>query len=283
MSHSRRLRLGVSVQGLVFVAFTVAAVWAATASAQSGTAQASHGGVSAPGDPVVSSVVCKTQCLSPRTAVPGAVVKVKGESLEYVEHAVFRGASGPMPVPLTYRDAVRVRAIVPQGALSSRPYVVDERGKRSNRSPRRLKISAAAALPSYLFPIRGPHTYGDGFGAPRGGRTHQGQDLPAACGTTLAASAAGKVKFAGYQRSAGNYLVLDVAGSYLDLVYMHMLETPYVRTHQSVGAVQIVGKVGNTGHSFGCHLHFEIWRGGWYDGGKPIDPISYLKQWDKTS
>ncbi len=40
----------------------------------------------------------------------------------------------------------------------------------------------------HQFPVPGPHTYGgpdSGFGAPRAGHTHQGQDLPAACGEKL--------------------------------------------------------------------------------------------------
>ena len=226
---------------------------------------------------------CKTQCLSVRTVVPGSVVKLKGEFLDFTQHVVFRGAAGPLPADLTYRDALRVRAVVPEGAIASRPYVTDEGGVKSNRAPQKLKVSAASALPSYLFPVKGAHSYGDGFGAPRGGRTHQGQDLPAACGRPLVASAAATVTYSGYQASTGNYLVLSVAGSDLDLVYMHMLETPLVKSKQTVAAGQLVGKVGNTGHSFGCHLHFEIWQGGWYSGGSPIDPLPYLKQWDASS
>ena len=41
-----------------------------------------------------------------------------------------------------------------------------------------------------VFPIQGLHTYGDRFGAPRKGYTHQGQDILAAEGTPIVAPVA---------------------------------------------------------------------------------------------
>ena len=41
----------------------------------------------------------------------------------------------------------------------------------------------APALTSGVFPVRGPHSYGDGFGASRSGHLHQGADVLAAEGT----------------------------------------------------------------------------------------------------
>ncbi|MEK6277649.1 MAG: M23 family metallopeptidase [Actinomycetota bacterium] len=249
-------------------------------------AQISGGGISAPGDPVVGRVVCKTQCVSRLKATPGAVVKVKGEFLDYVDRVVFRGASGPIPASLTYRDAIRVRAIVPADAISSRPYVVDNRGVRSNRAPRKLEVVPASEIPAAVFPVRGPHNYGGAgarFGAPRNGHIHQGQDVMAACGTRLVSATAGRVQFRGYQGSAGNYLVVDTRGSNVDLVYMHMQAPAVVQEGDSVAAGQGIGRVGDTGNSEGCHLHFEYWRGDWYGGGSPVDPLPYLKAWDAVS
>lgn len=135
-----------------------------------------------------------------------------------------------------------------------------------------------------IFPIRGRHTYGDGIGAARAGHTHQGQDVFAACGTKLVAARGGKVQYAGYQGSAGNYVVIDVAGSGEDDVYMHLTETPLVAEGSRVRAGQKIGTVGETGNASGCHLHFEIWSApGWYEGGTFLDPTPVLKAWDKYS
>jgi murein DD-endopeptidase MepM/ murein hydrolase activator NlpD len=249
-------------------------------------AQVSGGGVSAPGDPVVEKVVCKTQCVAPLKATPGALVKVRGEFLDYIDHVVFRGASGPLRAPLTYRDATRVKAVVPEGAVSSRPFVVDSRGVRSNRAPRKLQVLPVSEIPTAIFPIRGPHDYGDAgarFGAARSGHTHQGQDVMAACGTKLVSAFAGRVQYRGYQGAAGNYVVIDAKGLAVDNVYMHMRDSALVAPGQVVGAGQAIGFVGHTGDAEGCHLHFEYWKGDWYGGGHPVDPLPFLKAWDKTS
>ena len=40
---------------------------------------------------------------------------------------------------------------------------------------------------------------------------------------------------------------------------------------------QRIGAVGATGRATGPHLHFEIWVGGWFAGGEPIDPLPLLR------
>ncbi len=137
----------------------------------------------------------------------------------------------------------------------------------------------------HVFPVRGPYDFGgpDGrFGAGRTGHIHQGQDMAAAEGTPVVAPFAGTVKAVRYQaEGAGHYVVLHGAGEDRDYVFMHLVAgSTLVQVGQTVGAGQALAQVGNTGRSFGAHLHFEVWvGGGWYTGGHPIDPLPLLHAW----
>ena len=139
-------------------------------------------------------------------------------------------------------------------------------------------------LLDHKFPIRGKHDYGSFVASFGGGRGHQGHDVFAKCGTPLVAARGGKVLFKSFQSRAGHYIVIDGAGTDLDYVYMHLQQAALVDKGDTVVTGQRIGNVGDTGRASGCHLHFELWSGpGWYRGGKPMDPISYLRAWDTQS
>ncbi len=142
------------------------------------------------------------------------------------------------------------------------------------------------AFHDHVFPVAGPHSYGDRFGEARsGGRVHEGQDLPAGCGTPLVAARGGRVQARGYSDALYGYWVLvDGVGTKHDHFYSH-LEAPTplgdgerVRTGERVGAV---GKTGNARSEF-CQLHFELWPDG-YRNGSPRDPLPLLRDWDRFS
>ena len=133
------------------------------------------------------------------------------------------------------------------------------------------------------FPIRGRHGYGEAEARFGGGRGHQGQDVFAACGTPLVAVRGGNVQVRDYHGRAGNYLVIDGAGTTFDYVYAHLRDPARVDVGERVFTGQPIGFVGRTGHATACHLHFEIWSGpGWYAGGAPLDPLSRLRAWDRA-
>ncbi len=138
----------------------------------------------------------------------------------------------------------------------------------------------------HRFPVAGAHSYGDRFGEPRsGGRVHEGQDLPAGCGTTLLAARGGRVQARGYSDALyGYWLLIDGRATRHDHFYAH-LEAPSphadgdrVRTGERIGAV---GRTGNARSEF-CQLHFELWPRG-YRRSAPRDPASALRAWDRFS
>jgi murein DD-endopeptidase MepM/ murein hydrolase activator NlpD len=151
----------------------------------------------------------------------------------------------------------------------------------------KLESSDTAGFKYYpfKFPIRGPHTYGDGVGAPRVGHTHQGQDVMASCGTPLQAARGGRVQHRAYDSGAGNYIVIDGKGTRHDYVYMHMKKPSPLSEGEKVKTGEKVGVVGSTGSSTACHLHFEEWSApGWYEGGSFMEAVTrHLKKWDSWS
>jgi murein DD-endopeptidase MepM/ murein hydrolase activator NlpD len=153
-------------------------------------------------------------------------------------------------------------------------------------------VRAAASPPAaasflylgHVFPVRGPHTYGDGFGVQRAGHTHQGVDVMADCGVPLVAARGGVVKYKGTHAAAGNYLVIDGAQTGIDNTYMHLRDPSPLKKGDTVLTGQPIGFVGRTGDATACHLHFEEWTApGWYTGGHAFDPMPDLKAWDALS
>jgi murein DD-endopeptidase MepM/ murein hydrolase activator NlpD len=190
-------------------------------------------------------------------------------------------------VPHTYRFTGREGGALPAGRYRIRVKATDAAGHPLARRAHTSAVDEIAVYP-YRFPLKGSFTYGDEgsrFGAKRDGHTHQGQDVPAAEGTQVRAPRGGLVKTIAYQANgAGNYIVIDGAGERRDYVFMH-LQTGSIRVRQGqhVATGRWIANVGNTGASFGAHLHFEIWKGTWYGGGEPIDPYPMLRRWDRWS
>jgi murein DD-endopeptidase MepM/ murein hydrolase activator NlpD len=163
--------------------------------------------------------------------------------------------------------------------------------RRASRRRARRKLAPAPVVPvapeaeaGHHFPVAGPYDLGGEdarFGAPRRGHLHQGQDISAAEGTPVVAPYAGTVEFVRFQASgAGWYIVLDGDVEDRDYVFMHLRAgSILVAATQPVTAGEPIAQVGNTGSSSGPHLHFEVWVGGWYAGGAPIDPLPLLQVW----
>jgi len=98
---------------------------------------------------------------------------------------------------------------------------------------------------------------------------HLGIDLADGEGGPVYAADSGVVTMAigGYNAGYGNVIMIDHGNGYVTL-YAHLSQINVVRC-QGVYAGNVIGLAGNTGNSFGAHLHFEVRQGGgfispWY-------------------
>ena len=105
----------------------------------------------------------------------------------------------------------------------------------------------------------------------RWGRPHQGIDLAAPLGTPIVAAEDGKVVFSGWQAGYGNFIVVDHGHGY-QTHYAHCSKL-IAQVGQRVTQGQVIAKVGNTGHSTGPHLHFEVVANGIHR-----NPASFLNR-----
>ncbi|GAB5418624.1 MAG: hypothetical protein Crog4KO_03810 [Crocinitomicaceae bacterium] len=104
----------------------------------------------------------------------------------------------------------------------------------------------------------------------RRGRNHNGTDIDLVTGDTVRAAWGGKVRYAKYNDGGFGNLVVVRHHNGLETFYAH-LDKHLVVPNQIVEPGEPLGLGGNTGHSYGSHLHFEV---RFYD--IPIDPESII-------
>jgi murein DD-endopeptidase MepM/ murein hydrolase activator NlpD len=121
-----------------------------------------------------------------------------------------------------------------------------------------------------IWPVNGPIT--GVFGEQRPGHLHTGVDIAAPIGTPIHAADDGRVVLMQGVGASGGY------GNFTCVQHSASLSTCYAHQSQfgtSLGAAvnkgQVIGFVGNTGNSFGAHLHFEV-----RVNGAPVNPMGYL-------
>lgn len=122
---------------------------------------------------------------------------------------------------------------------------------------------------------------------PRNGRLHAGIDFStgpgggAGNGDPMKASSAGKVYVAGTHGGYGNTVVLD-HGQGLFTLYGHMQwGSLTVRVGDTVAQNQVLGRIGNTGNSFGAHIHFETHEGGYRWNASSVNPRVFFPRHNK--
>ncbi len=104
-------------------------------------------------------------------------------------------------------------------------------------------------------------------------KLHDGTDFGAGCGTPVRAADSGQVLSAYYSSGYGNQVLLDHGierGVSLSTSYNHLTSFA-VSSGERVSQGEVIGYVGSTGYSTGCHLHFMV-----YENGGTVDPMSWL-------
>ena len=153
----------------------------------------------------------------------------------------------------------------------------------------RAKAAAAAAAGAHVANARPGATTGllqmpvvGGVTSPFGWRIHpiygywglhDGADFGGGCGQPIVAAESGRVISSYWSDVYGNRLTIDhglLAGAGIATIYNHA--TSYtVSPGTEVDRGELIGYVGSTGWSTGCHLHFTV-----MSNGKAVDPANYF-------
>jgi murein DD-endopeptidase MepM/ murein hydrolase activator NlpD len=137
---------------------------------------------------------------------------------------------------------------------------------------------APAASQGFVWPVQGTIT--QNFGPTSLGlepayqgyaHFHQGLDIANSMYTPIHAAAAGTVIFSGWSNSGYGFCVKIDHGNGLVTLYGHMAQQPSVSVGQTVGAGDLIGKMGSTGASTGPHTHFAVLKNGVW-----ANPLDYL-------
>jgi len=139
-----------------------------------------------------------------------------------------------------------------------------------------VKIVGTKALPRYMAtgkfikPSNGRYSSGYGY-RPNLGDFHTGVDFAGATGTNIWAADGGVVIHAGWKGNYGYCVIIDHQNGYTTY-YAHCSKL-LVKKGDKVAKGDIIAKVGNTGRSYGSHVHFEIRK-----NGKHQNPLNYISR-----
>lgn len=238
---------------------------------------------------------------APVHAVAGGVVtfagRVAGVDVITVDHGAERSTYQPVSASVSVGDRVGAGSVIGKVVLGpfhcSTPclhlgrivqaddrYVdpVDRLAGRSQirlvdpQGPPPVPPIGPAGAGTFQRPVAGPVTSPFGLRThPTTGKEsfHDGVDFGAACGTPVRAAGAGTVVSVGRSPAYGLRLVIRHSDG-LDTVYAHLSGTS-VEVGDSVTTSTVIGEVGSTGLSTGCHLHFGMQR-----DGQRTDPLTLL-------
>ena len=181
--------------------------------------------------------------------------------------------SGDTLWSIARRYGTSVAALVSANGLQDDRVVTGQRLRvlpGNELAPATLEAVPAGSPRNLGWPVRGVVTSRFGYRSLRvnGSNFHNAVDIDGVMGDMVRAAAPGIVTFSGVRGSYGN-LVTVRAGN-VEYRYAHNSEL-LVRAGDRVSAGQEIARVGNTGLSFGDHVHFEV-----RVGGRPVDPLPLM-------
>lgn len=147
----------------------------------------------------------------------------------------------------------------------------------SSSSPASSNVSQAPAVSSGNF-TRPSAGYVSSTMGERWNKQHAGIDIAASGTVPVVAAADGVVSRSYFSSTYGNvvFVTHSISGQQWTTVYAH-LSSRQVGEGAVVAKGQQVGIMGNTGHSFGQHLHFELHKGPWnYSKSNAVNPLNYV-------
>jgi murein DD-endopeptidase MepM/ murein hydrolase activator NlpD len=207
------------------------------------------------------------------TATGATVVHPPAPTFEFdgAQTAVARTEQVDDEAMVTDLAARRQAASIQTAALQGR----NEQSARAARTAQRKAAARARLDRAAKRWVRPIHVWNitSGYGW-RWGKTHDGIDLGATTGTPIYAMSKGVVIGSYYDSSFGNKVEIRYWDGSISW-YGHMSRR-IAQRGDTVMPGELVGRVGDTGHSFGPHLHFEMQKTVTKD--QSIDPITWLKR-----
>ncbi|MEO8548030.1 MAG: M23 family metallopeptidase [Sphingomicrobium sp.] len=295
----RRFRLSAPVQAFFFVVMMVLIAWSGYAAAQMI--------VSGPqGLSLSNATEARARKIEQRQALIEAILtgqKIDGSAVA----AAAAGGRATIAGPLArVEDAQFAQAVLIARALDVRYQTTTAELKKLGLTPSRVAAvggpfeavgradptfkqlftswkkldtlqDGAIAIPSDK-PVR-TAAFTSGFGVRSdpfhaGAAMHPGIDLAGPSGTPIYATADGTVMRAGWNSGGyGNLVELD-HGRGIATRYGHM-SAILVHAGDHITRGQQIGRMGSTGRSTGCHLHYEV-----RIDDRPVNPVPFMKATD---
>lgn len=172
---------------------------------------------------------------------------------------------------VSYVDGIRVSAEEVSRERIKDP--VDEQVSVGTRSVSGLPGGTVVqGSGSMAWPVDGLYQISSPYGY-RWGRLHAGVDISGggAYGHVIRAAESGTVEYAGYDGDFGYNIIINHGGG-IKTRYAHCSSLG-VSYGEYVEKGQAIARVGNTGYSFGAHLHFEV-----HVNGSRVNPLSYISR-----